>query len=120
MRLRGVVAVAVGAPDRILISAGSLPGNVIAACRLHRADRRPAAKLARRNIRTVIFQRRAGSIVLKINNSFPTSVRLVDPSVRITVVATDRSVAVQVLVETGSNDSSAALFPDTAPMRFAV
>ena len=41
------VAAAVGGPDRILIGARDLPGNLIAGCRLLRADRRPAAKLTR-------------------------------------------------------------------------
>ena len=56
---RGVVAVAVGAPDRILIGAGQLPGNLIAACRLLCADRRPAAKLTHHNVRAAILQRGA-------------------------------------------------------------
>ena len=47
--ISGVVAVAVGAPDRILIGARIFPGNVIPGRRLHRADRRPADKLTRHN-----------------------------------------------------------------------
>ena len=42
-----VVAVAVGAPHRVLTGARHLPGDVVAACRLVRADRRPAAELDR-------------------------------------------------------------------------
>ena len=60
-----VVAVAVGAPDRILVGTRDFPGNVIAACRLHRADRRPGAKLTCRNVGAGIFQRgtRAGTAI---------------------------------------------------------
>ena len=54
---RDVVAVAVGVPDRILIGARDLPGNLVSACRLLRADRRPGTKLSRHNVRTTIFQR---------------------------------------------------------------
>ena len=43
------VAAAVGIPDRILIGAGDLPGNLVAARRLLRADRRPGAELPRHN-----------------------------------------------------------------------
>ena len=41
-----IVAAAVGAPNGVLASARILPGNVVAARRLHRPDRRPAAELA--------------------------------------------------------------------------
>ena len=47
--IRQVVAVAVGAPDRVQAGAGVMPGDVVAAARnLHRADRRPGAKFADR------------------------------------------------------------------------
>ena len=42
-----IVAAAVGVPDRVLIGARDLPGDLIPACRLLRADRRPGAKLTR-------------------------------------------------------------------------
>src|ERR1700722_3534603 len=56
-KMREVVAVAVGSPDSIFIGAWNLPGNVISARCLHRADRQEAAKLAcpRHNICTLIF-----------------------------------------------------------------
>ena len=57
--VREVVAAAVGVPDRILIGAGDLPGNLIAACRLLRADRRPGAELTRRHGRAAVAQRGA-------------------------------------------------------------
>ena len=56
-----VVAVAVGAPHRVLAGTGILPGNVIAARRLNRADRRPRAKLTGGNVGAFIFQRRTRS-----------------------------------------------------------
>ena len=52
-----IIAAAVGGPDRILIGARDLPGNLIAGCRLLRADRRPGAKLTRHNGRASVFQR---------------------------------------------------------------
>ena len=43
-----VVAVTVGAPHRVLAGTGILPGNVIAARCLNRADRRPRCQTHRR------------------------------------------------------------------------
>src|SRR6185369_13688890 len=57
--IRYVVAVAVGVPDRILINAGELPGNLIPASRLLGADRRPAKKIAGDNLRPGKFHRGA-------------------------------------------------------------
>ena len=68
-QITGVVAVAVGGPHRVLVSASILPGNVVATCRLHRPDRRPTAKLTDRNVGAGIFQRRtrpAAAIKIKI------------------------------------------------------
>jgi len=48
------IAVAISAPDRILIGARAFPGYLIAARRLLDANRRPATKLARHNISAVI------------------------------------------------------------------
>ena len=62
-----IIAVTVDVPDRVLIGAAILPGNLIAGCRSLRADRRPRTKLARRVIRAAIFQRgtRARDAVIK-------------------------------------------------------
>ena len=54
--VREIFAVAVGGPDRIGVGARDLPGDLIAGCRLLRADRRPGAELAGRNGRTAKFQ----------------------------------------------------------------
>ena len=54
------VALIVRAPDRILIGACHLPGHLVAGCRLHRADRRPGAKLTIGDVGTKIFERGAG------------------------------------------------------------
>ena len=43
--IRDVVAVVVGGPHRILISARDLPGDLIAGRRLLRANRRPGAAM---------------------------------------------------------------------------
>ena len=100
-----IVAVAVGVPDRILIGPRHLPGNLIPACRLLRANRRPATKLPRHNVRAGIFQLGARSacdaIKEKIVPNLDQAGRAKDS---ITVVAgrnTDHPIAVQVLVETG-------------------
>src|SRR5437588_659631 len=45
-RARSVVAAAVRAPNGLLIGTAVLPGNLIAARRCLRSDRRPAAELA--------------------------------------------------------------------------
>src|SRR5437763_449662 len=55
-KVREEVAAAIGAPHRVLIGAGHLPGHIVAAGSLFRTDRRPAAKLASRNSRTAVFQ----------------------------------------------------------------
>src|SRR5437870_1830979 len=47
-----VVAAAVGVPDGVLIGPRDLPGNLVTARRLLRADRRPRARLARHEGRT--------------------------------------------------------------------
>ena len=52
-----IIAVIVDVPDRVLIGAAILPGNLIAGCRLLRADRRPSAELSQRVIGATIFQR---------------------------------------------------------------
>src|SRR5260370_838506 len=56
--IRLVVAVAVGAPYGIKTGTGVFPSHVVAAGRLHRADRSHGAKLARYNVPTGVFQRR--------------------------------------------------------------
>ena len=56
--LRKEVAVAVGQPDRVEPGRRILPGDVIAAGRLHRPDRRPATELAGRYGGATIFQLR--------------------------------------------------------------
>ena len=61
-QIAGVVAVAVCGPDRVLAVSGILPGHVIAARCLYRADRRPGAKLAARHVGALIFQRGTRSI----------------------------------------------------------
>ena len=54
-----VVAVVVGIPRRVLTGARILPGDLIAARRLLRTDRRPGAKLTGHKVRTAKLQRRA-------------------------------------------------------------
>ena len=56
-QVAGVVTVAVCGPDCVLAASGILPGHVVAARRLYRADRRPAAKLTGCNIGIVVLQR---------------------------------------------------------------
>ena len=56
-----LIAAAVGEPDRILIGAGKLPGHLVAAGRLLRADRRPGSELPRRSRRAAIFELGAGA-----------------------------------------------------------
>src|SRR5438105_5050852 len=53
-KIRAVVAAAIGAPHRILIGIGHLPGHVVAARSLFRADRGTATKLSGRNCRTAV------------------------------------------------------------------
>ena len=61
-----VVAVVVGIPRRVLTGARILPGNLIAARRLLRTDRRPGAKLTGHKIRAAKLQRGTGaSAVIK-------------------------------------------------------
>ena len=69
-KIREVVAAAIGAPHRVLIGAGHLPGHIVAARSLFRADRRPATKLAGRNSRTAVFQLGASAAAdaIKIEN----------------------------------------------------
>ena len=50
------VAVTVGVPDRVLIGAAILPGNLVAARRLLRANRRPSAELSAHIVRPAVFQ----------------------------------------------------------------
>src|SRR5260370_1407552 len=54
-----VVAAAVGVPDGVLIGSRDLPGNLVAAGRLLRADRRPRTRLTRHEGRTEKAQLRA-------------------------------------------------------------
>ena len=63
-----VIAVVVGGPDRILIGAHDLPGHLISAGRLLRADRHDrGTKLTRHIVRALEFQRGTGaSAVIKI------------------------------------------------------
>ena len=96
-----VVAIAVGAPHRVLIGARDLPGDVVASCRLLRTDRGPAAELTRYNGRAAIFQLGASPAAVEkktISNLGQTcrSERL-NHGVR----NADRAVAVQVLMESG-------------------
>src|SRR5436305_14733210 len=72
-KIREVVAAAIGAPHRVLIGAGHLPGHIVAAGSLFRADRRPATKLAGRNSRTAVFQDRKSvvegeSVIVNVAN----------------------------------------------------
>src|SRR5260221_7557934 len=59
-RIGGVVAVAVGIPDRIFVGAGVLPGDLKSTCLLLHPARLPAAHLCLENYRSVEFQLRAG------------------------------------------------------------
>src|SRR5260370_14085708 len=52
------IAAAVGVPDGVLIGPRDLPGNLVAAGRLLRADRNPRAKLTHRHERAVVEQGR--------------------------------------------------------------
>src|SRR5437016_1073460 len=67
-KIREVVAAATGAPHRVLIGAGHLPGHIVAAGSLFRADRRPATKLAGRNSRTAVSQ--------SLHNALPISIKI--------------------------------------------
>src|SRR5438552_3179366 len=55
-----VVATAVGGPDRVLIGARKLPGNLVSTRHLHRAHLLPTPKITRHIVRAVNFQRRTG------------------------------------------------------------
>ena len=86
-----------------MIGARDLPGDLIAGCRLLRADRRPGAELTRHNGRAAIFQLGAGpSAVIKEK-----IVSDLDQAGRAKRFdhrrrrATDHPVAIEVLVETG-------------------
>ena len=57
--MRLIIAAAVGSPHGVLVGAAVLPGDLIAAPRLLRAERRPRAELAGRDRRTAEFQLRA-------------------------------------------------------------
>jgi hypothetical protein len=64
--IREVVAAAVGAPHRVLISASDFPGHLVATRGLLHADRRPNAKLASHNGSAAISQQRAGAAAVKV------------------------------------------------------
>src|SRR5438270_4613011 len=55
-KLREVVAAAIGAPHRILIGAGHLPGHIVDATSLICGDRHPATTLSGLNSRVAVFQ----------------------------------------------------------------
>src|SRR5262245_65459899 len=61
-RAGDVVAVVVSDPYAVLIGAGDLPGNLIAARGLFRTNRGPVARLARHKIRSAAFQGGADKI----------------------------------------------------------
>src|SRR5262249_15333626 len=110
-----VVAAAVGGPGRVLIGARDLPGNLIAAGRLLRADRRPAAGLTHHYVRTANFQQLARSAAVVKEKMIPNlgqpgrAIRLDQRRGR-----TDQSVAVYVLVEA---PFESLLFPYTTLFR---
>src|ERR1700737_1043137 len=95
------VAVTIGIPDRILIVARNLPGNLISACRLFRANRRPGVKLTRDNGRAGKFQHGARpAAVMKIK--IIRNLRQAGRPIRLDHCGmnADHAVAVEVLMET--------------------
>ena len=99
-----MVAAAIGIPDNILIDACEFPRHLIATCRLLGADRRPATKLTCHHVGATIFSEGPDPVLmLSRKNLLPTATRLVEPAEldHRPGHTTDRTVAIQVLMETG-------------------
>src|SRR5262245_51308768 len=107
--IREVIAVIVGDPHRILIGAWHLPGHLIPARRLLRANRRYLAKLTGHIVRALVFQRwarAATAVKIKVGADLSQAGRSEALDHRLErgwrrCRKTNRTVAVQVLMETG-------------------
>src|SRR5262245_21374338 len=99
--IRGVVAATVGVPNRVLVGASILPRNLVPACRLLRADRRPGATLTNK-VRAAKFERRARAAAVVKEKMIP-NLGQVGRSIRLDHCRgrPDLPVVVQVLVEAG-------------------
>src|SRR5438067_270174 len=100
---RNVVAIAVGGPCRILIDAGDLPGHVISARRLLRADRRPRAELTCHDGSALILQLRPGPTTGAVEKIVAANLHELGRPERLSHCANkaDYTIAIQILVECG-------------------
>src|SRR5438552_3404720 len=97
-----MVTAAIGIPDDVLISTRDFPGHLIAACRLLRADRHPAAELTCHNRCAAILEFRARATADAIKEKIAPSLNQTGRANRLDhATNTDYPIAVQVLMETG-------------------